>query len=380
MAQISKVASIARRDWPALIDRLGPRFAERAALYDTRDGFVAENYAELKATRVFSAGVPFEFGGGGASHAELGEMLRRLGRYCSSTALALAMHSHVVATSVWRWRHENAPVEKLLRRVAEEELVLVTSGGSDWLDGSGKAERVEGGFKVSGRKVFASGSPAGSILMTCAVLEEPEADPQVLHFGLPIDAPGVKRLDTWRAHGMRGTGSHDIAIENAFVPDAAIGVVRPKGVWSPLYHAIAGNALPLIYSVYLGIAEAARDKALAQAQRRRDEPDVQMLAGEMENELASTRLAVAAMMEIAKRPKLDLETTSEVLIYRTLAGRHAIGTVEKAMQLAGGTGFFRSFGLERLFRDIQAARYHPLPEKPQLLHSGRAALGLDVIG
>lgn len=380
MATATNIASIARRDWPALIDRLGPRFAERAAPHDARDSFVAENYAELKATRVFSAGVPIEFGGGGASHAELAEMLRRLGRYCSSTALALAMHTHGVTSAVWRWRHEKAPMEKLLKRIADEELVLVSSGASDWLQGSGKAEPVEGGFKISGRKSFASGSPAGGLLMTCAVLEQEGADAQVLHFGLPLDAPGIKRLDNWRTLGMRGTGSNDIAIEEVFVPETAIGLRRPQGVWSPIFYVTSCNALPLIYSVYLGIAEAARDIALDQAMRKREAASVQMLVGELENELASTRLAVAQMIELAKRPKLDLETLNEVVICRTLAGRHAIRTVEKAMEVAGGVGFFRSFGLERLFRDIQAARYHPLTEKPQLLHSGRAALGLDVNG
>jgi len=380
MTSVSNITSIARRDWPALIDRLGPRFAERAALYDARDGFVAENYAELKATRVFSAGVPFEFGGGGASHAELAEMLRRLARYCGSTALALAMHCHVLTTAVWRWRNENAPLEKLLRRVAEEELVLVSSGGSDWLDGSGVAEPVEGGFRIAGRKIFASGSPAGKLLVTCAVLEEPETDPQVLHFALPLDAPGVKRLDTWRTLGMRGTGSHDIQIDGAFVPESEIALRRPQGVWSPLYHVVVCNAAPLTYSVYLGIAETARGLALDQAQRRREQPAVQMLAGEMENELAATRLAVREMIELAKRPKLDQATVNEMLVCRTLAGKHAVATVEKAMEVAGGVGFFRSTGLERLFRDVQAARYHPLTEKPQLLHSGRAALGLDVNG
>ena len=380
MATATKVTSISRKDWPALIDRLGPRFAERAAQHDTRDSFVAENYAELKGARVFSAGVPFEFGGGGASYEELAEMLRRLAHYCSSTALALSMHTHVVTTSVWRWRNEKAPLEKLLRRVADEELVLVSSGGSDWLMGSGKAEPVEGGFKISGRKIFASGSPAGGLLVTSAVLEAPDADPQVLHFGLPLDAPGVKRLDNWRTLGMRGTGSNDLVIEEAFVPDAAVGLRRPQGVWSPLFHAIVGNALPLVYSVYLGIAEAARDLALGQAMRKREAATQQILVGEMENEMMATRLAVARMIELARRPKLDFESTNEILICRTLAARHAIGTVEKAMEVAGGVGFYRSFGLERLFRDVQAARYHPLTEKPQLQHAGRAALGLDVNG
>ena len=101
--------------------------------------FVAENFAELKARGVLAAGVPVELGGGGASYLELCEMLRILGRYCGSTALTLSMHTHPLATLVWRWRRDPAPVERILRRVADERLQLVTSGASDWLDGSGVA-------------------------------------------------------------------------------------------------------------------------------------------------------------------------------------------------------------------------------------------------
>jgi acyl-CoA dehydrogenase len=74
-------------------------------------------------------------------------MTRALARGCASTALALSMHTHNVMTAAWRWRHEQAPVEGFLRRVAAEELVLVSSGGSDWPAGSGRAERVEGGYR-----------------------------------------------------------------------------------------------------------------------------------------------------------------------------------------------------------------------------------------
>jgi len=88
-----------------------------------------------------TAGIPTELGGCGAEHRELGEMLRVLARYCGSTALPLAMHTHQVATAVWRWRRDPAPVESLLRGVAVSNLVLVSSGGSDWIAGSGKAER-----------------------------------------------------------------------------------------------------------------------------------------------------------------------------------------------------------------------------------------------
>ena len=90
------------------------------------------------------------------------------------------------------------------------------------LAGSGTAERVEGGYRVTARKIFASSSPAGNLLMTRAIYDDPTDGPTVLHFPVSLDTPGVKVADNWRTLGMRGTGSNDIIMENVFVPDAAI--------------------------------------------------------------------------------------------------------------------------------------------------------------
>jgi alkylation response protein AidB-like acyl-CoA dehydrogenase len=303
-----------------------------------------------------------------------------LGQHCGSTALALAMHTHQVAIAAWRWRHEGAPTELLLRRVAAEETILVTSGGSDWLTGSGRAEKVDGGYRITGRKIFASGAPAGDLFMTMAVLDDPEGGRTVLHVAIPFDAPGLEVKDTWHTLGMRGTGSHDIVLDGVFVPDAAIGVRRPAGRWGPAWHVVAMLALPLIYAVYVGIAEGARALAIRQAAGRRHDAGTLELVGRMENELTTARMALRQMIDAAACGRVGSETTNEVLIGRAVAGPAAIRTVEVAMELAAGAGFYRDLGLERLFRDVQGARYHPLRGGAQLLYAGRAALGLDVNG
>ena len=119
--------------WLELARALGGTFAERAAAADEDDAFVADNFAALKANGLVSAGVPAELGGGGATHAQLCDVLRELARHCSSTALAFSMHTHQVAVAAWRWRHQQAPLQGLLERVANENIVLLSSGGSDWL-------------------------------------------------------------------------------------------------------------------------------------------------------------------------------------------------------------------------------------------------------
>jgi len=368
---------MASTDFLALAREIGPTFAARAAEHDQDDSFVAENCDELKSRGFFTAHVPSELGGGGASHAEICAILRELAHHCSSTALAYSMHSHLVAAATWRWNNGDAGGEGLLRRVVNEGLVLVSSGGSDWLDSGGSLEKVEGGYRMNARKVFSSASPAGDLLVTSAVLNDPVDGPTVLHFAISLHAEGVSIQDNWRVMGMRGTGSNDVIIKDVFVPDAAIGGKRPRGKWGP-FHLVSMVAFPLIYAVYVGVAEAARDIALEQAAKRKEQDETRLNVGEMENELRTAQIALESMVAVAAQSKPGPDTTNEIMIRRGIAGRAAVRAAEKAMEVAGGGSFFRSMGLERLFRDVQGARFHPLTEKKQLEYTGRYTLGLDI--
>jgi alkylation response protein AidB-like acyl-CoA dehydrogenase len=370
-AQRRTVADIARD--------LGPIFAQRANETADEDKFVADNFASLKAAGLIEGGVPAELGGGGASVDELAAMLRTLGYHCGSTALAFSMHTHQVAIPAWRWTHQKATaVEPLLKRIATERIQLVSSGGSDWIGGSGKAEKVDGGYRITARKVFSSGSPSGNLLMTSAVLESENEPPMVLHFGVPMNSPQVKVLDTWRTLGMRGTGSHDVMIDGHVVPEAGVAARRKAGEWHPLFQIIATIAFPLVYSAYLGVAESARDIAIGLAKRKLPNHHVIELAGRMETELTAARLAHESMLAAIRLNAPSADTVNQVMIGRQLVTRHAIASVDLAMELAGGAGFYRSAGLERKFRDIQGARYHPLQSGPQAEYAGAMALGLPI--
>src|SRR5689334_3093008 len=171
-------------DLQGLIKIIGPRFAERAAERDDADLFVAEHYDVLKQNKVFSALVPAELGGGGVRHSSMSAFLRQLAHYSPSTALALSMHQHLVATAAYNHRN-GRPGKTLLERVAADQAVLVSTGANDWLESSGSAERADRGFRVSARKTFASGSPKGDLLVTSAPFDDPKEGPQVIHFAVP---------------------------------------------------------------------------------------------------------------------------------------------------------------------------------------------------
>lgn len=363
--------------WIELARQLGTGFAERAAAHDADGSFVAENYAALKQNKLFSVAVPTELGGGGASYGEICGLLGELAHSCGSTALALSMHTHLVAAAVWRHRH-GQPAEALLRKIAASELVLVSTGAGDWVESVGRAERADGGYKVSAVKRFCSGAPAGDLLMTSAPVDD---SAEVLHFPVSLRAPGVTIRDDWDTLGMRATGSHSIELKDVFVADDAISLRRPRGQWHPSWNVVCTVALPIVVSVYVGIAERAAQLAREAAARREVDPILLQSLGALENSLAIAQMALREMVEITNDYDITptTEDASRMLVRKTIAANAAIDTVSKAVTAVGGGAFYRRAGLERLLRDVQGAQFHPLPEKKQLDFTGRVLLGLPPV-
>jgi acyl-CoA dehydrogenase len=367
-------------DWLAVVRELGPSFAERAERHDENDQFVAENFEDLRGARLFSAAIPRELGGGGVSHSGMSEIVREIAHYCPSTALSFSMHQHLVAAQVWNYLH-GKPGRKVLERIAAEELVLISTGAKDWLGSNGEVEKVEGGFRVSAKKFFASGSPAGDLLITSAPYEDPDEGWQVLHFPVPFSAEGVSIEENWKAMGMRGTGSHTVVLERVFVPEEAVALRRPRDTFHPVWNVVLTVALPLISSAYVGLAERAAEIAREGVSKRKTDPVLPFLLGELENSLASAQLAGDSMVALANDLDFepDLGRTNAILIRKTLATRAALQTAEKALEVTGGGGFYRAMELERFVRDAHAGQFHPMQEKRQQQFTGRLTLGLDPV-
>jgi acyl-CoA dehydrogenase len=180
--------------------------------------------------------------------------------------------------------------------------------------------------------------------------------------------------------GMRATGSDTIVLDDVFVPDAAVSLVRPADEWHPVWAVVLGAAMPLIMSTYVGVAEEAADRAVALASDRADDAIVG-LVGRMLGRLTVARDTCAAMIASSENLTFDntVEHAASILARKTAVAEAAIDTVRLAMEIGGGRAFSRRGGIERLYRDVHGALYHPLPTHQQERFTGRAALGLAPI-
>ena len=364
----------------SLVERaadLAPVLREHAGRHDVEGTFVSESIDALRGAGLLAAGVPTELGGLGGDNRDLAALQRELAHHCGSTALATSMHQHVVCFTAWRYRRGLPGAEATLRRVAEEGIVLVSTGGGDWTHPRGTAVRVEGGFRVSGTKRFASQSVAGTAMSTMATYDDPEEGLRVLNLAVPFASDGVRVSDNWDTLGMRGTASNDVVLDDVFVPDERVLANRPYGVIDPPLQVIGSVAFPIVSAVYLGVAEAAFAAAVDAARSRADDPTVRRQVGLMQHRLQVASWTLDGVFDlVGPDPQPSAETLAAVMIAKREIALAGIEVCDLAMDVAGGSAFFRGSVVERCYRDIRAAKFHPTTPEDTLLLAGERAFTL----
>jgi alkylation response protein AidB-like acyl-CoA dehydrogenase len=363
--------------WTNIAAELAESFQLPAQAADVTGDFSVAAVIQLRDSGVLSALVPADHGGGGATHAEMGDIIRHIGRTDASTALTLSMHAHVLGLQVWRHK-QGMDATGIFSKVVGGAF-LVSTGASDWLASTGETTPVEGGYEISGIKTPASGCEAGDIMATSIRWESPDG-PKVLHFPLPFSAPGVSIKKTWDPMGLRASGSHTIVFDKVFVAKESISLERPADIWAPLLGVVVVQALPMIMSAYVGIADSMVSLAVKSAQGKAD-PALAPLIGEMKNAYQQGADAVSAMFVAADNFKFDNtpEGAATVLSRKTNAVAAFLRVADLGMEVIGGRGFARGHHLERLYRDMQGCQFHPLPRTKQTTLTGRVALGLPPV-
>jgi alkylation response protein AidB-like acyl-CoA dehydrogenase len=275
-------ATQAGRRFAALCEKHAPDFFARAAAHDREGSFPHEDIADLIASGAIAATVPEELGGFGvASARDFAAAMSRLGRGDGSITLAMNMHYLVTWSMARGWRAaraggaqaQEAALAGMLREVVAGKRilsVLATENGIPIMQPMATAVREGEGWRLNGRKHFATGSPAATHF---AVRLRYQDEQGAWRFGgatVAKDAPGVVLLDNWDALGMRGSGSGEVTFENCFIPLAGVADAGAWGEMSPQYLTLVSAAFPLVLGTFIGIAELARSLSLRQiAQRKR---------------------------------------------------------------------------------------------------------------
>ncbi|HEY8612223.1 MAG TPA: acyl-CoA dehydrogenase family protein [Roseomonas sp.] len=360
---------------------LARRFAAGAAGHDREGSFPHENIAALRDAGLLSLTVPAEFGGAGIGLDRAAQVIGTIAEGCPATALILAMQfiqqrgiarnpavPQAIRARLARGAVEDGEVINALR--VEPELGTPARGGLP----ATIARRAPGGWLLSGRKIYSTGSPALDWGLVWARTDENA--PRTGLFLLPMKAPGVSIVETWDQAGLRASGSHDVLMNNVALPENHALELRAPDAWTERdADAVAWNTL-LIAALYTGVARAARDWLIGFLRTRVPAnlgqplatlPRMQEAVGRIEALILTNERLVASAAQ-------DETTTAELGLVKTVAADNAIAAVQEAVALCGNHALARSNPLERHLRDVLCARIHTPQPDAALLAAGRAAL------
>jgi alkylation response protein AidB-like acyl-CoA dehydrogenase len=367
-------------------------FRARAGELDRTNSYFHEDLAELTELGYLAAAVPRDFGGWGYGLAEMAESQRRLARYAPATALAMTMHTYWVGAAAELQRAGDTSQQWILEAAAQGQVIAAghaeTGNDIPVLMSTCVAERVDGGYRLTGRKQFGSNGPAWSWLGAHAIDASAPGGPQIVHAFVDRNSPGVTVVETWDTLGMRPTQSHDTVLDGVFVPDSRVGRVVPAGDGTdPYLGAMLMWSLPLIATVYVGIAERALELAAAGARRKTSvviergsyayHPMVQHQIAEMYFELDAAQAIVDRLVaDWAAGVDHGEAWVPKVYSMKRRAVEAAKRVVDIALDVAGGGGMFKGSELERLYRDVRCGGFHPGNDAIAHEVVGKAVLGV----
>jgi alkylation response protein AidB-like acyl-CoA dehydrogenase len=387
------MVSMAMTWQPVLSEQVLAHCAERAATYDRENRFVSEDFEELRAARYLLLAVPKELGGFGMSLAQVSQEQRRLAYHAPATALGVNMHLYWTGVAADLWRAGDKSLAWLLTEAAAGEIFAAghAESGNDLplLLSTTQAERVDGGYRFSGRKAFGSLTPVWTRLGLHAMDNSDPAAPKIVHAFMPRDTKGYSIKETWDVLGMRGTRSDDTVLERAFVPDKYIARVVSAGAAGIDHFVLAIFAWGVLgfATVYYGLAQRALDWTIENVKKKTSVGMSRSMAYHAEVQHAVAEMVIE-MESIG--PHLDkvVQDWSDGVDYghgwgsKIVAAKYRVveggwRIVDTAMELAGGFGIFKAAGLERLFRDARLGRIHPA--NAFLTHEfvAKAALGIN---
>jgi alkylation response protein AidB-like acyl-CoA dehydrogenase len=377
---------------PTLTDAALLGMAERAAIYDRENKFFHEDFSELRNSGYLTMAVPRELGGGGLNLLEACQQTRRLAYHAPATALGTNMHVYWTGVAADLWRAGDRSMEWVLKDAVKGEVFNAghSERGNDLpvLLSTAKAEKVEGGFRFTGHKMFGSLMPVWTRYGLHGMWADAPGGPKIVHAFMPRDTAGYRILETWDTLGMRATRSDDIVLEGAFVPDDLIVRMVPAGGADLFVLAVFAWALLGFGNVYCALAQKAIDTvvpglkaraALAVSRSMAYHPGIQ-------SSVADMRLALDPVAPLLDKVAGDWAAgvdhgagwPAQIVSAKHNAVEASWRVVDLAMELSGGTGMFRGNVLERIFRDARCGRFHPA--NTFLTHEivGKTTLGIGL--
>lgn len=372
-------------DLEGLLADITRQLRDAAVKHDRSGTFAFENMALLHRHGLLSIALPKADGGQGARLPLLAQIIRAIAASDPATALVVTMQYLVhknLEKSRWPASLRSLVAAEALAEGAlinhlrvEPDLGTPARGGLP----ATIAERTENGWRLSGRKIYSTGSPVLRWYLVWARTDE--AEPRVGSFLVHADAPGIRIEQTWDHLGMRASGSDDVIFDNVELPANRDVDVRLPADWGRPDGEATAFMSALLSSLYDSIAHSARDWLVTFLNERKPSglgaalatlPRFQEAVGEIDALLYANK---TLLDDLITRTNIGTAPgANEASLVKYLVTGNAIKAVEKALELTGNPGLSRANPLERAYRDVLCSRIHAPQNDMILINSGRATL------
>lgn len=349
------------------------RFAPRAPRYDRDASFPFENYDDLRAEGLLGICVPERYGGLGTDYATYALVAAEMARHCAATALTFNMH---VCSTLWtgaladdlemtaaqREEHERCRRLHFERIVKQGKIYAQPFSEANPAAAAGKApfgtlaRKVEGGWTLNGKKVFASLAGAADYYGVLCTEDKPDRSLRdTLYLAVPAEAPGLSITGEWDPLGMRGTVSRTLLLSDVFVPDE--GQLMPRGIyyqaasrWPHMFFTLAPTYMGISQAAYDFTVQYLRGEVPGMPLKRRMYAPKQMAVAEMCIKLEQTRaLFLRALADARVDPPKNARLRAYAAQYTVMENANEICRL--AIRTCGGHAILRPLHLERLYRD-----------------------------
>lgn len=369
---------------------------DRAPHYDANNLFFQEDFDELKQAGYLLMAVPEAFGGYGMKLDECAQLTRKLAYHAAPTALALNMHVYWCGLVADLWRQGDTSMEWLLREAGKGKVFAAghaeSGNDSPVLYSTCKAERVEGGYKFTGHKMFGSLTPVWDYLGIHGQDNSDPDNPRVIHAFMPRESENYEIKKTWDdVLGMRATRSDDTILNGVFVPDALIVRQVPTGFKGIDEFVLGVFAWALLGfgNIYYGQAQRIVDMVIGSLQSKKSislgrpsmayHPGIQHDVAEMILELEAIGPHLDTICrEWSEGKNYGPAWGVKIVAAKTHACEGSWRVADKALDILGGLGLSRKAGFERLFRDARLGKIHPANSYLSREIMAKGMLGLDL--
>ncbi|MGB6424262.1 MAG: acyl-CoA dehydrogenase family protein [Solirubrobacterales bacterium] len=377
-------------DEQRLISETARRFADEYIVPRVRDNDRAARFDIEMARRIGEMGylgapVAEEYGGRGLDHVSYALIVEQIGRGCSAARTVVSVQTSLVAGSIERWGSEEQKHRWLPRLCSGQSFgcfgLTEADSGSDAASLRTRAERIDGGWRIDGQKMWISLGNVAEVALVFA-----QTDPEAKHRGLacflvPTSAPGFTSQEIHGKLGLRSSDTASLAFDSVEVGEEAL--LGEVGEGFKIAMSALDNGRYSVAAGCVGICDGCVDASVSYATQREQFGVpiarfqlVQAMIAEMIVKRDAARLLVLRAGLLKDAGKANTVETSIAKLYAT---ESAVECADRAIQVHGGAGYVDDHPVERYLRDARVTTLYEGTSEIQKLIIARDATGVDAI-